>query len=77
MHKDDILVFRDNYSQSYKSKDNSFSPWHIKNDPQLNMRKKTVLKQLVKYLPKNEKIAKAIEIDNIEAPVNPKKDIVT
>jgi len=34
------------------------------------MWKKTVLKQLVKYLPKNEVIAKAIEIDNEEAPVN-------
>jgi recombinational DNA repair protein RecT len=40
------------------------------------MWKKTVLKQIIKYLPKNEKIVKAIEIDNIEAPVN-KKEVIT
>jgi hypothetical protein len=34
------------------------------------MWKKTVLKQLVKTLPKNEKIDKILEIDNKEAPAN-------
>ena len=37
---------------------------------------KNSFKQIIKYLPKNEKIVKAIEIDNIEAPVN-KKEVVT
>lgn len=76
MNKEDILEFR-KYSQSYKDEEKrKYSPWNEANDPQLNMWKKTVLKQLVKYLPKNEKIAQAIEIDNDEAPVNPKKEVI-
>lgn len=76
MSKNDILEYR-KYSQSYKDeKGRVYSPWNENNDPQLNMWKKTVFKQLVKYLPKNELIAKAIEIDNEEAPIHPKKDVV-
>lgn len=77
MTKEEILKFRV-FSQSYKANDNSSSPWNEKNDPELNMWKKTVLKQIIKYLPKNEIIAKAIEVDNIEAPVaqGNKKDVV-
>lgn len=75
MNKSDILEYR-KYSQSYNWKWKEYSPWNEANDPQLNMWKKTVLKQLVKYLPKNEVIAKAIEIDNEEAPVNWKKEVI-
>lgn len=60
MNKDDIFKFK-TFSQSAKS---SFSPWNSEKDPELNMWKKTVLKQLSKMLPQNETLAKAIEIDN-------------
>lgn len=79
MTKEEILKFK-TFSQSANAKEEwarDLSPWNEKNDPELNMWKKTVLKQIIKYLPKNEKIVKAIEIDNIEAPVNPKKEVVT
>lgn len=72
MTKEEIMKFKE-FSQS---KGSDFSPWNEKNDPELNMWKKTVLKQIIKYLPKNEKIVKAIEIDNMEAPVN-KKEVIT
>ena len=72
MTKEEIMRFKE-FSQSKWS---DFSPWNEKNDPELNMWKKTLLKQIIKYLPKNEKIVKAIEIDNIEAPVN-KKEVVS
>jgi recombinational DNA repair protein RecT len=73
MNKDDIMNFRD-FSQSKGSK---YSPWNEENDPELNMWKKTVLKQMVKYLPKNQTIAKAIEIDNLESPVHQGKEIIS
>lgn len=78
MNIKDIYEFRDNYSQSYKSeKSRSYSPWIYKNDPEWNMKKKTVFKQMIKYLPKNEMLAKAIEVDNKEAPVNPQHEMQT
>jgi len=60
MSKEDVLKFKW-FSQS---KDSKYSPWLEKNDPELNMWRKTCLKQLQKLLPKNELIAKAEEIDN-------------
>ena len=77
MNIEDIYEYRDEYSQSRKDKEKrKYSPWDEKNDPEMNMAKKTVLKQLIKWakeewtlIPQNEKIWKAIEIDNNEAPV--------
>ncbi len=76
MNKEDIYKFRE-YSQSYNWKWKEYSPWLEKNDPELNMWKKTVFKQMIKYLPKNEKIAKANEIDNLESPANWTKEVMT
>lgn len=87
MNIKDIYKFRDKYSQSYKSKDwKKFSPWMDENDPEMNMVKKTVLKQLIKYIRENwarpinnniEQIGKALDIDNKEAPVNWEVEIIT
>lgn len=61
MNKEDILAVGRNFSQSFASE---YSPWNEKNDPELTMWKKTVLKQLGKLLPKNETINRAIAEDN-------------
>lgn len=61
MNKEDILLFGKKFSKSYLIE---FSPWHEKNDPELMMWKKTVLKQLGKLLPKNETINRALAVDN-------------
>jgi len=76
MNIDDILKFRD-FSQSYNWKWKEYSPWNEKNDPEDNMKKKTVLKQMMKYLPKNDTLAKAVELDNKESPANTPKEITT
>lgn len=60
MRKEEILKFKE-FSQS---KNSIYSPWNEKNDPELNMWLKTVLRQLSKTLPKNEEIYKALEKDN-------------
>lgn len=65
----DIMKFKD-FS---KSKTSNSSPWNERNDPELNMRKKTVLKQLAKYLPQNEALVKAIEIDNQDSIISDTK----
>lgn len=62
MSKDEILEFK-KFSQSAGS---DYSPWNQKNDPELNMWKKTVIKQVAKTLPQNENLAKAISDDNEE-----------
>jgi len=61
MNKTDIMAIGENFSKSFKS---DFTPWNVKNDPELHMWKKTVIKQLGKLLPKNETINKAIALDN-------------
>lgn len=61
MGKEEIFAIRDKFS---KGKDATTSPWKETNDPQLWMWKKTVLKQLAKLVPKNERIMQAIEYDN-------------
>jgi len=60
------------FSQSAKS---STSPWDEKSDPQLNMWRKTALKQLAKLLPSNNEIAVAIEKDTQEDLAPRKSDI--
>lgn len=61
MNQTDILAMGEKFSKSFRS---SFSPWDEKNDPELWMWKKTVLKQLGKMLPKNETLNQAIAEDN-------------
>lgn len=65
MAKDEILAFK----EFSKSKNPQFSPWNPKNDPELNMWKKTIIKQIAKTLPKNEEIFKALDTDNDEADI--------
>lgn len=61
MNKTDIINIGAKFSKSYNTE---FTPWKEKNDPELMMWKKTVLKQLGKLLPKNETINRAIALDN-------------
>jgi len=61
MKKSEILGIGQKFSKSYNS---DFSPWKEKNDPNLWMWKKTVLKQVAKLVPKNETLYKAIAEDN-------------
>lgn len=67
MNSADILVYGSRFSKSYSS---DYSPWKEKNDPELMMWKKTVIKQLAKLLPKNEQINKAIAEDNKDSSVS-------
>ena len=64
MNKNDIIGYGERFSKSFKSE---YSPWNEKNDPELWMWKKTVLKQLGKLLPKNETVNRAIAEDNKES----------
>lgn len=86
MNIDDIYEFRNKYSTSYKNdllelkkdeKAKKYSPWWEENDIEGNMPKKTVFKQMLKYIPKSKVVAKAVEIDNYEAPFNEPKKIIT
>lgn len=61
MKKEDIMNIGKRFSKSFGT---SFSPWNEKNDPELTMWKKTVLKQVSKYVPKNETIFRALAEDN-------------
>jgi recombination protein RecT len=61
MSKKDILEIGQKFSKSFKSE---HTPWDVSNDPQLWMWRKTVLKQLAKLVPKNERLVKAIAEDN-------------
>jgi recombination protein RecT len=72
LSKADIMKFK----EFSKSKDSEYSAWQPKNDPELSMWKKTVLKQLSKFLPKNETILKAIELDNKDSRINEAKDLL-
>lgn len=67
MNHTDILAMGVKYSKSYGT---SFSPWDPKNDPELWMWKKTVLKQLAKLIPQNETIAKALAEDNEDSRIS-------
>jgi recombination protein RecT len=61
MSKKDIMNIGKNFSKSFAT---DFTPWKEKNDPELWMWKKTVLKQVAKLVPKNETIFKAVALDN-------------
>ena len=64
MNKDQIMDIGKKFSKSFAT---DFTPWKEKNDPELWMWKKTVLKQAAKLVPKNETIFKAIAEDNKES----------
>lgn len=65
MVKDEVLAFK----EFSKSKASEYSPWNPKNDPELNMWRKTAIKQIAKLLPKNEEVFAAIEKDNDESDI--------
>lgn len=73
MNAKDILEIGRNFSKSFKS---DFTPWNVKNDPELWMWKKTVLKQLGKMMPKNETIYKAIAADNEDSRLHKAEGLV-
>lgn len=72
LSKNDVMKFK----EFSKSKDSSFTPWNPKNDPELHMWRKTAVKQLAKFLPKNDQIFKAIEQDNKDSRINESKDLI-
>lgn len=61
MDKESILDMGKKFSKSFSS---DSSPWKQENDPELWMWKKTVLKQIAKFVPQNETVMRAIEYDN-------------
>lgn len=67
MNKKEILGIGQKFSKSFKS---DYSPWNEKNDPELWMWKKTVMKQASKLVPKNETIFRAINEDNEDSNVS-------
>ena len=67
MNKKDIMDMGKNFSKSFAT---DFTPWKEKNDPELWMWKKTVLKQMGKLLPKNATIFQAIAADNEDGRLN-------
>lgn len=71
MNIKDIVEIGKKFSKSFST---DFSPWNEKNDPERWMFKKTVLKQLAKMLPKNEKLFVAISEDNKDSRISEVKD---
>lgn len=65
MSKEEVLEFK----KFSKSAGSDFSPWNQKNDPELNMWRKTVIKQISKNLPLTEEVYKAIAVDNEESSI--------
>lgn len=65
MSKDEIMKYKE-FSQS---KTSEYSPWNSNKDPQLFMWQKTCIKQLAKFLPKNDALQRAIAQDNEESTI--------
>ena len=80
MSRDEILAIGQKFSKSYYKWENKKqtedlsddSPWNPKNDPDLWMWKKTVLKQISKLIPKNSAIMTAIAEDHSDSVVQDK-----
>lgn len=72
MNKKEILAIGQKFSKSFKT---SFTPWKEANDPELWMWKKTVLKQIAKLAPKNEKITMAISEDNKDSNIEERRKL--
>lgn len=68
----EILEIGERFSKSFSTER---SPWKEKNDPQLWMWRKTVLKQVAKLVPKNEKLVRAIAEDNSDSVISDRKEI--
>ncbi|AVT83648.1 recombinase RecT [Rhodopseudomonas palustris] len=60
MNMEDIIAHAKRFSKTFGKPD---SAWDTKNDPELNMPKKTVLIQLSNVLPKNSELVRAMEED--------------
>lgn len=73
MTEEEILDIAQKFSKSFHSKN---SPWMPKNDPQLWMWRKTVLKQAAKLVPKNEKLITAIAEDNRDSVIGDRAERV-
>lgn len=73
MNADDIMAMGKKFSKSFGSK---FTPWKEENDPELWMWKKTVLKQAMKLMPKNETINQAIAYDNEDSRISEVRGLV-
>lgn len=71
MSKEEIMEIGKKYSKGYSS---DYSPWKEKNDPQLWMWRKTVLKQAAKLIPKNETINRAVAEDNKDSIISDRLD---
>ena len=69
LSKTDVMKFK----EFSKSKDSKFSPWNPDNDPELSMWRKTAIKQLAKFLPKNSTIFEAFEKDNKDSRISDAK----
>lgn len=65
MSEEEVLVFK----KFSKWKIEQFSPWNPSNDPELNMWRKTVIKQISKNLSLTEEAYKAIANDNEESSI--------
>jgi recombination protein RecT len=70
MSKKEIVLIGKRFSKSFAGK---FTPWDEKNDPQLWMWRKTVLKQIAKLVPKNDAITTAIAVDNQDSTISDKR----
>lgn len=69
LSKADVFKFK----EFSKSKDSKYSPWNPENDPELSMWRKTAIKQLAKFLPKNSTIYEAFEKDNRDSRISDAK----
>lgn len=64
MSEKEIMDIAARFSKSFAGDGKDRSPWNPKNDPQLWMWRKTVLRQCAKLVPQNETIIEAIAKDN-------------
>lgn len=70
MAKDEVLAFKKFSKSASGQYGDKYSPWNPENDPELNMWRKTAIKQIAKILPKNEEIYKALDNDNSDGDIN-------
>ena len=69
MAKDEVLAFKKFSKSANGQYGDKYSPWNPDNDPELNMWRKTAIKQIAKILPKNEEIYKALDNDNDDSDI--------
>lgn len=69
MAKDEVLAFKKFSKSANGQYGDKYSPWNPDNDPELNMWRKTAIKQIAKILPKNEEIYKALDNDNADGDI--------